>query len=83
MNKVYVFYDWMPEPASEYGGMHVVVATSADEAAALVVRGSDPHYFAEYPNYMERIHKRIAEGKVITADDLMTSGKGFIESFLT
>ena len=42
---LFVVEHWAPYSVTEHGGMHVVVASSADEAAALLVAlNKDPSY---------------------------------------
>ena len=39
MKNLYVIEHWVPFPASEYGGVHVVIASDDREACSLVLSG--------------------------------------------
>ena len=41
MKTLYVVNCWVPFPESEYGGMHVVIATNDEEACALLLAAQD------------------------------------------
>ena len=41
MKTLYVVNDWVPFPQSEYGGMHVVIASNDEEACALLLAAQD------------------------------------------
>ena len=43
MKTLYVVNCWVPFPESEYGGMHVVIASSDEEAHTLLMCGDERH----------------------------------------
>ena len=65
---LYVVNYWVPFPASEYGGMQVVVAKD-DEQCYSLIADSDRHEMEFHKDAEERIRARIKKASRFTLDD--------------
>lgn len=76
MVNLYILDDWVPFPASEYGGLIVVIASSDEECLALL--NEEGYYRDKYPATMNVVKK---SQKFELAN--LTVEKGVMASFRT
>ena len=59
MKTLFIVDYWMPFPYSEYGGVDVVIADSAEEAIELLAEPESDYIKEHFPNYRELIAKEV------------------------
>jgi hypothetical protein len=52
---IYIVSYWLPFPASEYGGVQVVIAENDEECVQVLIDGADSWEKEAYPNYADCI----------------------------
>jgi hypothetical protein len=52
---IFIVDSWVPFPASEYGGVQVVIADNDEEAVKLIAEAEMEFEKKHYPDYVERI----------------------------
>ena len=67
MKTMFIVDYWLPFPASEYGGVDIVIADDKSEALELLIAAEVEMGFdfilKDYPDYRERIAKNLLEAR--------------------
>jgi hypothetical protein len=59
MKMIYIVRYWLPFPASEYGGVQVVIAENDEECVQVLIDGADSWEKEAYPNYADCIIEQV------------------------
>lgn len=59
MKTLFIVNYWMPFPASEYGGVDIVIADDEDEAVKLLAKDVSDYDKEYYPDYKEAIAEEV------------------------
>ena len=68
MKMIYIVSYWLPFPASEYGGVQVVIAENDEECVQVLIDGSDSYEKEYYPDHVERIAEQVKRAKKFPVD---------------
>jgi hypothetical protein len=80
MKMIYIVSYWLPFPASEYGGVQVVIAENDEDCVRILADKQDDFYKEEYPNYAECIAEQVKRAKKFPVD---ADKCGIVHEFLT
>jgi hypothetical protein len=67
MKMIYIVSYWLPFPASEYGGVQVVIAEN-DEDCVRILADKQDDFYEEYPNFAECIAEQVKRAKKFPVD---------------
>jgi hypothetical protein len=68
MKMIYLVSYWVPFPASEYGGVQVVIAEDDAECVRILIDGADSWEKEAYPNYADCIIEQVKGAKKFPVD---------------
>ena len=68
MKMIYIVSYWLPFPASEYGGVQVVIAENDEECVQVLIDGADSWEKEAYPNYADCIIEQVKGAKKFPVD---------------
>ena len=68
MKMIYLVSYWLPFPASEYGGVQVVIAENDEECVQVLIDGADSWEKEAYPNYADCIIEQVKRAKKFPVD---------------
>jgi hypothetical protein len=68
MKMIYLVSYWVPFPASEYGGVQVVIAEDDAECVRILIDGADSWEKEAYPNYADCIIEQVKRAKKFPVD---------------
>jgi hypothetical protein len=80
MKMIYLVSYWVPFPASEYGGVQVVIAEDDAECVRILIDGADSWEKEAYPNYADCIIEQVKGAKKFPVD---ADECGIVHQFIT
>jgi hypothetical protein len=80
MKMIYLVSYWVPFPASEYGGVQVVIAEDDAECVRILIDGADSWEKEAYPNYADCIIEQVKRAKKFPVD---ADKCGIVHQFIT
>jgi hypothetical protein len=80
MKMLYLVGYWVPFPASEYGGVQVVIAEDDAECVRILIDGADSWEKEAYPNYADCIIEQVKGAKKFPVD---ADKCGIVHQFIT
>jgi hypothetical protein len=80
MKMLYLVSYWVPFPASEYGGVQVVIAEDDAECVRILIDGADSWEKEAYPNYADCIIEQVKGAKKFPVD---ADECGIVHQFIT